>query len=1216
MIFSLGNLIVLGIVIVILAIYRQLDKNNRTLDKVRKYSDKVKEELDGVIAEKVRNLKDLAIELEVHQKAAKEVLKRTQGLDDGMKEKFSTADALAARIKEYDKVLNELVQMTRRAEENINRIKEESEFTDNVAKKIRVVAGKLDEQEARIPDLVRQFQDKNDEALKVAEAAIVSHANDKIVQLESRIHSSEGKAQDLTVFLERAEQEGRERTEKLRLEFQGLGEELTGKVTDELAAVEAAYQEKLDDAARKGETLETKALLKLKEHIEEKLKAHSRELSAQIEEGKTEAVQRLDNLEREMAQDLEARTDGLRVDLERRFAEVQAYTQSSYDKIEELYAVQKEKTESWNVKMEETFQASEERLGLLGEGIEKAVRENTSRIAAHLEETRGSLAAQDQEIAERLDVIKTALEEAEAEGRKLGDQVLARCESIAQENEERIKAKLDEISAVVDKVETVNREVLTKIDGLKDSLFQETKALDAALRKAGQDYEGRIAKEGEALTHRVIGDLDERLQEYEKNITYRFARIEDITAEIDGLENSLKDLMERTTVRLREDFSNFGKDLHEKRLADKAELEAEMETLRGSMGELEKGLNELKTRAYENVSEKLKIFEDEFFQDLKARDDVMQAKFMDWQGRVDSSIDVLAKEALEERRRIETQYVEDLRAKMAESQGRVDQHLDRSEKQTEEFRKNLTSRIEGAESSLTAFQSNIRQDLEETKKVTAESIREELLRYGKVMGGELEKFEKTFDQRLKGLTEGFDEGKREFSELFEDLKSEVTLWQTRLVQDFKTSETEVTNQFAGFKVQVSGTISSLREEFSTQKNDLITATNEERKRLKEELRSISDSVATLEENLRKKTDESFDEFEKKNLDLQAEADQKIRDFRSLLQDTGEQFEGLSQKLFSRVEDGCKVLGVNLAEIEKRQKSFVEQTKIFERADALKTSLERNIEDLKEEMTKVDAQRKDLKETELQFLKIRKLGEEIGEKMNRFIADKRRIDTLEEDYKRLIGMSEAVEKKLQQVTSTDDSLQAIQASFRSLETLQQEVDARFERLEKKRKILDVTTEGVDRNFQVLGDLEKRFSGVAKELEILPERIDSLSQKFKTLASGKDQADQAMKLLSGIDAAMKDLEGRMGHLQKTREWLARTETRMEEITREAQDQVKLLGSLLKEGAKTGPKKEKGAPSLSARETVQKLAHQGWTVEQIAMTTKLSRGEVELILELSTK
>ena len=67
-------------------------------------------------------------------------------------------------------------------------------------------------------------------------------------------------------------------------------------------------------------------------------------------------------------------------------------------------------------------------------------------------------------------------------------------------------------------------------------------------------------------------------------------------------------------------------------------------------------------------------------------------------------------------------------------------------------------------------------------------------------------------------------------------------------------------------------------------------------------------------------------------------------------------------------------------------------------------------------------------------------------------------------------------------------------------------------------------------------------------------------------------------------------------------------------ESQDQLKLLGAIMKEG---GPAtKSKGAPALGIRENVIKLAHQGWKVDEIARVFQLSRGEVELILELPQK
>jgi uncharacterized membrane protein (DUF106 family) len=71
MLFSLGNLLTIAIVGVILAIYRQLDVNNRSLDKMKKYFNKIKDELDAIVEEKAMGLKDLSIELDVHEKTVK-----------------------------------------------------------------------------------------------------------------------------------------------------------------------------------------------------------------------------------------------------------------------------------------------------------------------------------------------------------------------------------------------------------------------------------------------------------------------------------------------------------------------------------------------------------------------------------------------------------------------------------------------------------------------------------------------------------------------------------------------------------------------------------------------------------------------------------------------------------------------------------------------------------------------------------------------------------------------------------------------------------------------------------------------------------------------------------------------------------------------------------------------------------------------------------------
>jgi DNA-directed RNA polymerase specialized sigma24 family protein len=79
------------------------------------------------------------------------------------------------------------------------------------------------------------------------------------------------------------------------------------------------------------------------------------------------------------------------------------------------------------------------------------------------------------------------------------------------------------------------------------------------------------------------------------------------------------------------------------------------------------------------------------------------------------------------------------------------------------------------------------------------------------------------------------------------------------------------------------------------------------------------------------------------------------------------------------------------------------------------------------------------------------------------------------------------------------------------------------------------------------------------------------------------------------------------------LARTETRLEEVAQQADQKVEVLGNIAA-GKTVAVDDAKGAPSVSVRDMVIKLKHQGWKIEDIAKSCKISRGEVELILEMA--
>ncbi len=156
--------------------------------------------------------------------------------------------------------------------------------------------------------------------------------------------------------------------------------------------------------------------------------------------------------------------------------------------------------------------------------------------------------------------------------------------------------------------------------------------------------------------------------------------------------------------------------------------------------------------------------------------------------------------------------------------------------------------------------------------------------------------------------------------------------------------------------------------------------------------------------------------------------------------------------------------------------------------------------------------------------------------------------------------------------------------------------------------------MDKNFQAIQGVEKAVAAFGGELRKIPDRIVELRRAVDQLAADKDKTDEAVHKLGELDGIIADAEKRIAEVQKAREWLARAETRLEEIDRKAQEQLKLLSTLLKEEG--GGRRERGAPPSTVQDTVRKLARQGWNVDEIARAVKISRGEVELILELGAK
>ncbi|MCP4160819.1 MAG: cytoskeletal protein, partial [Deltaproteobacteria bacterium] len=310
---------------------------------------------------------------------------------------------------------------------------------------------------------------------------------------------------------------------------------------------------------------------------------------------------------------------------------------------------------------------------------------------------------------------------------------------------------------------------------------------------------------------------------------------------------------------------------------------------------------------------------------------------------------------------------------------------------------------------------------------------------------------------------------------------------------------------------------------------------------------------------------------------------------------------------------------NLKNIEIKQQDFISQTKIFERADSWKETLDSDIVFLKDQIFQIGRNRKEAFEIREEFNNMHRLNDELQSRFAKVMSEKQKIDTMDERISRIITLSESVNLKLDEISTTHDTLQDYQVRLRQIEDLQGSIDKRFVRLEKKSSLIDTTTEGVDKNFQVLGTIEKGINNLKSEINPLYANMADVKDQNAAFQDEYDKVKEVVEKLSVIDATLLELDNRIDSMNKAREWVATTESRIESIGKNAREQVQLFGKLMEKDSRPGERVRKqviGTPDMEIREMVIRLAHEGWKSEEIARTTKLSQGEVELILELSPK
>ncbi|MDR0316823.1 MAG: hypothetical protein LBH97_07990, partial [Treponema sp.] len=445
--------------------------------------------------------------------------------------------------------------------------------------------------------------------------------------------------------------------------------------------------------------------------------------------------------------------------------------------------------------------------------------------------------------------------------------------------------------------------------------------------------------------------------------------------------------------------------------------------------------------------------------------------------------------------------------------------------------------------------------------------------------------------RLKTETVAFEEGIREEMRIADDSRKSFSEQLERDLEEARiAAENELKNKIGQHSLSLSETLRQSQREIEEEIRE--TASRSE---------AHIAGIEAIAEDSRKSIEEWQGQYSNRMKELDTEMEEARRRSRDMVTENEER------------------IAITRSALDGIRKELDVQAKLFDRTDARKIELERCIEDINGDIDRLDQRKHEIAQIENQFTQIKRLEDDVNAKMTRFLSEKRRIEVMENDFNRLLQTSQAVEEKLAQVSSSDDTLQAVQVQLRRLEDVIKETEEKYQRVERKGQTLEETNAGIDRNFRALQESGTALKNSAETVSRLGAEMELIRASVESLSAENEKALDAAKKISSLDESLSLIEKRIEEMQVAREWLARTETELQALDKDAQQTLRLTRSLLdRENGKTPAKGKSGdgAPPPRDRDNIIKLRRKGWSVDEIAKTMDISKGEVELILELSPR
>jgi DNA repair exonuclease SbcCD ATPase subunit len=858
----------------------------------------------------------------------------------------------------------------------------------------------------------------------------------------------------------------------------------------------------------------------------------------------------------------------------------------------------------------------------------------------------GRLAGVERKINELDDLVQEAHGKVETVGSEAVANFLSRAEEayekytgLLERNRETLKTD------IFQNIESHAKDLssyVTRLEGRVQSLLQsikdETDKYGEVLSLNAKAHQS----EAEMLKERVVAEINEEANRNlllikpivsemnEKLISYK--------KEFATLYNGVKSKLQAQQDEFRERIESFGSEVEHRKQALIESLQMPVKELRLQLNtvseQIEGSVGEAAVSVREGFVSRLREYEDRIHAlegrigDLKNIADTGQdmieqridSVFQNYRPEIEAKI-VSLKEDTE-------QIYSRERERIAERIGSIveetDSALKEREKHISEYMDSVDERLQGTEHKLSGQEQRLMENVNRVRIEARQELVRELENLKSLFKEEKDKSVERFKVDLTGIQEKIEELGGRVDGISTMVEDKINDAMSSVDASVREIETSYLNTGDELKDKLQSSIGSMNDEVQELRGKVDS--------MKEKVvGDVSDALAYFRKDVEKQMEDSREHIYEKGRELQELVNSLAEGAKAELESSHGEAETALHGFETEVSEVQSRIEKRVEEIEQRIGNFEKESTVLKRSIRFKEKVEEDIERFSDIMMQLKEDKKDILSMRKLIDNLKRDEGDISAKVRHLKSEKKLVQDIAKNAEQAIGLITVVDEKIKLIEGERELLERIEAGMREIDVRFGDLKEKADKLGSREKDIDMSIETITKTKDFISSLEQRaelLSTNMKELrdreEDLKSKVSLIDDKTGSLLKYEGRIDEVISRFKEMDSFVADIEQRSKQLQNTREWLARTESRLTNLTKDAERLVGDMQGMSRpgNGEAGGTAASKDGPTLLSREseskvkTVLTLFEQKWTIPEICKVTKMSRGEVELILELNNR